>query len=268
MQLFKSALLAGVACAIAAPGFAADLSRPVPYTKAPIAEPVSAYNWSGFYLGGNLGGKWGSYDSTITTGTGQVLGFSGHGDASFVGGGQAGFMWQTGQFVFGVEGDIDATRLHKDFVAVTGVPAPFVAGDSLALRNDWQASARGRLGWAFDRTLLYVTGGGSWANIKATATFVPVPGIAGATVSGDRTVFGWTLGGGFDYGIAPGWSLGVEYRFTRYENDNNGNSFGLLTTTTAGLTTPLTVSRSLDTNELTARVNYHFNWAGPVAARY
>ena len=113
-----------------------------------------------------------------------------------------------------------------------------------------------------------MTGGGSWANIKATATFVPVPGIAGATVSGDRTVFGWTLGGGFDYGIAPGWSLGVEYRFTRYENDNNGNSFGLLTTTTAGLTTPLTVSRSLDTNELTARVNYHFNWAGPVAARY
>ena len=88
MQLFKSALLAGVACAIAAPGFAADLSRPVPYTKAPIAAPVAAYNWSGFYLGGNPGGKWASYDSTITTGTGQVLGFSGHGDASFVGGGQ------------------------------------------------------------------------------------------------------------------------------------------------------------------------------------
>jgi outer membrane immunogenic protein len=166
-----------------------------------------------------------------------------------------------------VEGDIDATRLSKSFTAVNGV-GPFVPGDTLALRNDWQASVRGRLGYAWDRTLLYVTGGGSWANLKAAANFVPVGAIPGTIIAANRTPFGWTIGGGLDYGIAPGWSLGVEYRFTRYQNDNNGNSFGLLTTTIGGATTPLSISRSLDTNEVTARVNYHFNWSGPVAGQY
>jgi outer membrane immunogenic protein len=266
MRHLKSVLLAGVACAIALPAFAADLSRPV--YKAPAPAPVAAYDWTGFYLGGNLGGKWGNFDTTITSGTGAVLGFSGSGDASFVGGGQLGFMWQTGQFVFGIEGDIDATRLGKDFTSVLGV-GPFVVGDSLALRNDWQASARGRLGYAWDRTLIYVTGGGSWANLKATATFVPVGAIPGTILSGDRTAFGWTIGGGVDYGIAPGWSLGVEYRFTRYDSDNNGTALGSLITSAAGASTPLTFNRTLDTNEVTARVNYHFNWSGPaVAARY
>ena len=266
MRLFKSALLASVCAAIAVPALAADLSRPV-YTKAPAPAPVEVYSWTGFYFGGNLGGKWSRYHSEITSGNGSVLGFSGEGDASFVGGGQLGYMWQSGQFVFGVEGDIDATRLSKSFTAVNTV-GPFVPGDNLTLRNDWQASARGRIGYAWDRALLYFTGGGSWANIKATGTFVPVGAIPGTIVSGDRTPFGWTIGGGLDYGIAPGWSLGVEYRFTRYQHDNN-NSFGLLTTSAGGLTTPLSISRSLDTSEVTARVNYHFNTSGPaVAARY
>ena len=265
MRLFKSALLASVCAGIALPALAADLPQPV-YTKAPPPPPVMAYNWSGFYLGGNLGGKWSQYESSITSGSGAVLGFSGSGDASFVGGGQIGYMWQTGQWVFGIEGDIDATRLSKSFTAVTGV-GPFVPGDTLALRNDWQASARGRIGYAWDRTLIYFTGGGSWANIKAAANFVPVGAIPGTVVSGDRTPFGWTIGGGLDYGIAPGWSLGVEYRFTRYQNDNS-NSFGLLTTTAGGTTTPLSISRSLDTSEVTARVNYHFNYSGPAAAQY
>src|SRR4051794_6447795 len=201
MQLLKSALLASVACAIAAPGFAADLSRPVPYTKAPIAEQYSAYNWTGFYLGANAGAKWANFDETFRSGTLAPLGFSGDSDVSWLGGGQLGFMWQTGQFVFGIEGDIDATHLHNSFSATTTV-GPFVAGDTFAAKNDWQASARGRVGYAFDRTLLYVTGGGAWANVKTTATFVPVAGVNALTVlSNNRTMFGWTFGGGIDYGI-------------------------------------------------------------------
>jgi outer membrane immunogenic protein len=263
MQLLKSALLAGVACAIAAPGFAADLSRPVPYTKAPIAEPISAYNWSGFYLGANAGAKWANFDEDFRSGTLAPLAFTGDSKVSWLAGGQLGFMWQTGQFVFGVEGDIDGTNLHNSFTSV-GVVGPFVAGDTFAVKNDWQASARGRLGWAFDRTLLYVTGGGAWGNLKTTATFVPVAGVNALTVlSNNRTAFGWTVGGGIDYGIAPGWSIGAEYRFTRFENgNNNGTTLG-----TVGIL-PIVFDTHLDTNEVTARVNYHFNWAGPVAARY
>jgi outer membrane immunogenic protein len=160
-------------------------------------------------------------------------------------------MWQTGQFVFGVEGDIDATHLHNTFTAPLGVPAPFGTGDTLSVKNDWQASARGRLGYAWDRTLIYVTGGGAWANLKAVGT-----ATNGTSVSDDRTVFGWTVGGGIDYGIAPGWSIGAEYRFTRFDNNDN-NGFGTL----RGV--PVTLTSKLDTNEVTGRVNYHFNWAGP-----
>src|SRR4051794_13088964 len=263
MQLLKSALLAGVACAIAAPGFAADLSRPVPYTKAPIAEPVSAYSWSGFYLGANAGAKWANFREDFSSGAFTPLGFRGDSDVSWLAGGQLGFMWQTGQFVFGIEGDIDATHLHNSFTAagIVGV-SPFANGDTFAAKNDWQASARGRLGWAFDRTLLYVTGGGAWANLKTTATFVGNPVTV---LTNERTLFGWSLGGGIDYGIAPGWSIGAEYRYTRFENNhNNGTTLG----TVVGVAQPFVYNARLDTNEVTARVNYHFNWAGPVAARY
>jgi outer membrane immunogenic protein len=225
----------------------------LPVKAPPPPAPVMAYNWTGFYIGGNAGGKWSQYHSTISDPFGRALDFKGSGDASFVGGGQIGYMWQTGQWVFGVEGDIDATRLSKTFTAVNFV-GPFVPGDTLALRNDWQASARGRVGYAWDRNLIYFTGGGSWANIKAAANFIPVGALPGAVIAGDRTPFGWTIGGGLDYGVAPGWSLGVEYRFTSYQNDN-ARSFGLLTTGVGGVTTPLTISRSLDTSEVTARVN-------------
>jgi outer membrane immunogenic protein len=261
MRHLHSTLLAGLACVVAIPAVAADLSRPAPITKAPIAPIAAIYDWTGFYVGGNVGGKWGRFDEVVNAPV-SALAFTGDSDASFVGGGQLGFMWQSGQFVFGVEGDIDATRLRNTFTAVAPVPAPFLAGDTLALRNDWQASARGRLGWAWDRVLVYATGGGAWANLKATGTAVG-GGLGVGAVAVDRTVFGWTVGGGLDYGIAPGWSLGAEYRFTRFDDtDNNGTAFGTL----AG--TPLFLSSRLDTHEVTARLNYHFNMGGPVVARY
>jgi outer membrane immunogenic protein len=252
--------MASVCTVIALPALAADLSRPVPYTKAPVAAPVSAYSWSGFYLGGNAGAKWANFDETFRSGTLTPLGFTGDSDVTWLAGGQLGYMWQTGQFVFGIEGDMDATHLHNSFTSA-GVVGPFVAGDTFAVKNDWQASARGRLGWAVDRTLFYITGGGAWANVKTTATFVPVAGVNALTVlSNNRTMFGWTFGGGIDYGIAPGWSIGAEYRFTRFENNhNNGTTLG-----TVGIL-PIAFDTHLDTSEVTARVNYHFNWAGPVA---
>src|SRR3954464_4798521 len=265
MRLMKVALLASAAWTLAVPAGAADLSRPVPYTKAPVPEPIAAYSWSGLYLGANAGAKWANFREDFRSGTLTPLDFRGDSDVSWLAGGQLGFMWQTGQFVFGIEGDMDATHLHNSFTS-PGVVGPFVAGDTFAVKNDWQASARGRLGYAWDRTLLYVTGGGAWANIKTTGTFVPFAGVNTTTVlTNNRTLFGWTLGGGIDYGIAPGWSIGAEYRYTRFENNhNNGTTLG----TVVGVAQPFVYNARLDTNEVTARVNYHFNWAGPVAARY
>src|SRR3954452_2003473 len=98
------------------PASAADLgARPI--TKAPVAAPIAAYNWSGCYIGANAGGKWGRYSGDVTAGVfpgATILGFPAAAtDDSFsssgMGGGQIGCQWQSGAFVWGLEGDIDAT---------------------------------------------------------------------------------------------------------------------------------------------------------------
>jgi len=223
------------------------------------------FSWTGFYLGVNLGGKSGRFSDTLSAAAFPVgtLGFASSSNTSVVGGGQLGYLWQVSQWVFGVEGDFDGTGLRRTATAVAPVPAPFIPGDSISIRNNWQASARGRLGWTWDRAMIYATGGGAWANLKSTGTFAPVGAIPGLTTSTDRTLFGWTLGGGFDYAVAAGWSLGAEYRFTRFEN-NKSVSLGALPITTV-TATPLTLTSSLNTNEVTARLSYHFNAGAPVA---
>ena len=264
MRLIKLALFATVGCALAAPAMAADLSaRPV-YTPPPAPVAATVFSWTGFYIGGNLGGKWGGFDQTLSGPANSITFSRGDSNAEFVGGGQIGYLWQTGQVVFGIEADIDATRL-RDSVTVGSAFGPFVPGDTLEVRNDWQSSVRGRIGWAFDRTMVYVTGGGAWANLKATGTFVPFGPTPGLTVSRDKTVFGWTIGGGLDYMLAGGWSLGAEYRFTSFEKENGGTLGTLLTVPTP---TPITATTNLDTHELTARISYHFGSGYALGGRY
>jgi outer membrane immunogenic protein len=235
---------------------AADLgARPI--GKAPVVAPPVPFSWTGCYIGGNIGGKKGSLDAeaTVLAPVPVTLIFTGEdSETGFIGGGQVGCQWQSGAFVFGFEGDFDATNLERTFVVPAGlVVPPFVAGDAFTLSNDWQASIRGRLGWAFDRVLVYATGGVAWANFEATAALVGLP-----VVSADKTLTGWTVGGGFEWGFTPNWSLGVEYRFSQFDGDN----FGLGTVTVAGATFPFTVNSELETHEITARVNYRFNLFG------
>jgi outer membrane immunogenic protein len=252
MRLLKSVLVASVACAVAAPAMAADLSaRPIYKAPAPVGAAV--FSWTGFYIGGNIGAKWGRFDETLSSPNTSVAFSRGDSNTEFVGGGQIGYLWQTGQFVFGIEGDIDATRL-RDSVAVGTGAFPFVAGDSLSVRNDWQSSVRGRIGWAFDRVLVYATGGGAWGNLKTTGTFPP-----SLPVSTDKTVFGWSVGGGVDYMLMANWSLGAEYRFTRFDRDN---TVALGALPVVGGTTPINATTNLDTHEVTARLSYHFGGSG------
>ena len=250
--MMRSLLLATASVFVLGSGLAYAADLPV---KAPPMVAPPPFSWTGFYMGVNLGGKNSKFNETLSTPTAS-LSFTSSGTSGIVGGGQFGYMWQSSQWVFGVEGDFDGTSLGRSVTAVTTV-GPFIPGDTLSVRNNWEASARGRLGWAADRTLFYVTGGGSWANLNAS--FFPV-GLIGT--SADRTLFGWTVGGGIDYAFASGWSLGGEYRFTRYENNRN-SGLGTL------VGTPVTLSSTLDTNEITARLNYHFNAGGSgLAAHY
>jgi outer membrane immunogenic protein len=176
---------------------AADLNYRAPYT---VNQPLNAYSWAGPYLGGNLGYSWGSVDNNPTKPSG------------FAGGLQAGYNWQNGPWVFGLEGDIQASAAEETF-------APW------KFSNPWFGTVRGRGGYAFNNILFYVTGGLAFGELRAE-TF---------GLSQSQTNAGWTLGAGAEMGFAPNWSAKIEYLYVDLANSNfiitgasNGFQFGLV----------------------------------------
>jgi outer membrane immunogenic protein len=179
------------------------------HVKAPPPAPLPPpFSWTGFYVGGNLGGAWAN-----TTVTDNVFGlnFSNGNNAVFVAGGQAGFNYQFGNnFVAGVEGDFDwAANNHN---TVTGVVGPL--GDTFtANANDrWMATVAGRLGYAFDRWMIYAKGGGGWVGANSF-TVTDVTTGASVTAGNSNTLSGWLVGGGFEWAFANNWTLRAEYDY-------------------------------------------------------
>ena len=142
---------------------AADLAAR-PYTKAPVAV-AAVYNWTGFYIGGQVGYAWGDNHTTeFVTATGLPSGFNqNYNTNGVVGGVHAGYNWQFGQFVFGLEGDVEGADIKGGYRLVN------TNGTDYRLRD--QASIRGRAGVAFNNSLLYVTGGAAFADIEHTYVF-------------------------------------------------------------------------------------------------
>src|SRR5689334_22653977 len=132
---------------------AADIARrqAMP-TKAPAY--FAPYNWSGFYVGINGGGGWGRSDWSNAFGSTGSFDISG-----WLAGGTIGYNWQTGPVVFGLEGDIDYAHITGSAICGGGVTI-------CEIRNNWLGTARGRLGYAFDRVMPYVTGGAAFGGIK------------------------------------------------------------------------------------------------------
>jgi outer membrane immunogenic protein len=187
----KRVLLACVGIvALSGAAAAADLPvAPAPYYKAPVYAP--AYNWSGFYLGINGGGGWGR--STWTT-TGPFDTSGG------LVGGTIGYNYQMNQVVLGVEGDIDWANINGS----TNTGCPAVGGTGCTTGDNWLSTVRGRLGYAADRFMPYITGGAAFGDIKASG-----PGLTGT----DTTNAGWTLGGGIEFAIAGHWTAKAEYLY-------------------------------------------------------
>lgn len=192
-----AALLTGTAGAQAA-----DLSAPIPM-KAPVAAP--AFSWTGFYLGAHLGYGWGRTTYTDATLPGWQLINKPDG---ILGGGQVGYNHQFGALVVGIEGDISATGIDGTRYDV----APF-AGDRYTDRLKWTATVVGRLGYAFDRTLLYVKGGAAFAHADHEYLWTGTTAIA----TGDRNPSGWTIGGGIEYALAPNWSVRADYSYMDFD---------------------------------------------------
>ena len=220
-----------LAFAAVAPARAADLSV-APIYKAPPAVPVPAYNWSGFYLGVNGGGAWGTSNWSAVSNSFNLSG----GQV----GGTAGMNWQTGHAVFGLEGDVD-------WSGVRGTAAPALC-PGCTTNNDWLATVRGRAGYAFDRLLVYGTGGAAFGNVQANFSNDPVT---------SATKAGSTIGAGVEVALAPNWSAKAEYLFVDLGN-------GSCTTNCAiadASGTPIIPNVAVKFNESIVRggINYRFS---------
>ncbi len=157
----RRVLLISVALAMMGPASAADML----VKKAPSRPPVPVWSWTGFYIGGNVGGGWAKSDwledAALSGAGGTNPGFldASINPASFLAGGQVGFDYQTGWAVFGVQADIDLTDDMKSTVNCF----PQLAGAFTCMTNiKSMSTVTGRVGAAFDRTLLYVLGGFAW----------------------------------------------------------------------------------------------------------
>jgi outer membrane immunogenic protein len=265
---------------------AADL--PVaPAYKAPVMAPVAYYNWSGCYIGGNLGGKWVAHrDGSVTipgvgglaTSTFVFDDGASNNNGAFIGGGQVGCNYQSGHFVFGIEGDFDWHRWSDGVTVGTVFPFNFVPGDSFSWTSRWQASLRGRVGYAWDRTLLYVTGGVAWTKVDFTANWLAATCVSGQVVAvcpglvatDSQTLTGATVGAGFEYAITQNLTAGIEGRYTWYGSQTfNTGALAVLPVLRDGFTTSATsASLKLNTAEVMAKLNWKFDWGGPVVARY
>jgi outer membrane immunogenic protein len=239
------AILAGVATG--GPAIAADLPM-----KAPPPPPAVVYDWSGFYVGAQFGGKWNNdgWTTTCINAGGPPLGtcgsplslivFPGAPDAtagqSFT---NSGFRWGfyggynyqvTQSWLVGVEGDIGFYNRSTTVGFIPGCataacgafPPPFF-GDSTTVRNNGDASLRGRLGFiATPDTLIYGTGGVAWQRVGET---VICNGTTGAicnftppTEVQQKTLLGWTLGGGLEWKVWQNWILRGEYRYSEFQS--------------------------------------------------
>jgi outer membrane immunogenic protein len=204
----KRLLIASTALvAFSAGALAADL--PVRSEPAPFVPMAPAFTWTGFYAGVNAGFAWGDF-----TGTGGRLFDDADG---FVGGGQLGYNVQFGQFVVGLESDLQWTNFEADRLATTALP---VGSDA---QLDWFGTTRARAGVAFDRTLVFGTGGLAYGGAE-----VALPGIA----SDDNTHVGWSLGAGVEHAFTNNLTAKVEYLYT--DLDDESYNLGAQGTPSAG----------------------------------
>jgi outer membrane immunogenic protein len=204
----KKMLLVGTALLTLASGsaMAADLSRPAPEPvyKAPMIMPV--FTWTGFYVGGNLGGAW-----AHTTVTDSIFGLNfsgGNNSGVFVAGGQVGGNYQINNFVVGVEGTFDWASNNNS--AATGIVVPVLGTVAVTSNNTWLSTLAGRFGVAYDRVLFYGKGGGAWVG---NSGFTVTSGLGSITGSSSSNTSGWMAGAGLEWAFANNWTVKFEYDY-------------------------------------------------------
>jgi len=278
-------LIAVMIATMAASGsaLAADMA-----VKAPVKALPPPCVWCGWYIGGNAG--WvGSASNTVTNfGTDQSIGGLGNAvnvigsipqafrlrDNGFIGGGQVGYNWQTANWVFGLEADIDGASAKSSATFVfpgSALSVPLATNYSREL--DWLATFRGRVGVAVAPTfLLYATGGLAVGETKLSNQFVcptcapPSNTQAGTAATSDQTRAGWTVGAGGEWMFAPNWSAKVEYLYV--DLGRQSSTINYVYGPGGALVFNSTLTSSVRNTENIARVGVNYHFGGPIVARY
>jgi len=243
---------------------AADL--PAAYSKAP---PVArAYNWSGCYIGAEAGGAWSRSGIEAVTVIGNAPpaapGLPFTNDFSLSGalvGGTTGCNYQTGNWVFGTEGDVSWT----DKSGAANNIAPFNQADSNLLREHWFDTVRGRIGYARDRLLIYGTAGAAFASTNLQFFDNRIPG---GSVSDSRTRSGWVVGGGVEYALPGTFLDNLSVKAEYLHADFGSRNYFDPPLAVAAITVVNTRKTTLTDDIVRVGLNYRFGWGGPVMAKY
>ncbi|HEY7998319.1 MAG TPA: outer membrane protein [Pseudolabrys sp.] len=217
--------------AIAAFGFVSSASAADMPTKTPMVAPIQVWNWTGFYIGINGGGGWARSTQTDTAGATS----GSYNQSGGLVGGTVGYNWQMTNWVLGLEADWDWAHINGS-TSVVGCAAP---GCFTNLRSI--GTVRPRLGYAWDRWMIYATGGFAWGDIKTGQDSCP----ATPTLCGNHTEAGWTVGGGVEAFVIPKWTVKVEYLYADFGNH-------------VYYTPAIPVSATEKVNIVRAGLNYHF----------
>jgi outer membrane immunogenic protein len=238
-----------IALALGGSAVAADLpSREAPPVYVP---PPPIFTWTGLYLGGEVGYQWGDVTKSSFNSAGAFAANEPTGlPTGVVGGAHIGYNWQMSQIVIGLEGDVEGSSLHSSSVDTTGVV-------STSAREPFEASIRGRVGFAWDRALIYGTGGAAFGSLHNTATNLTTGGVD----TFDTSRVGWTVGGGVEYAVSNNWSIRAEYRYT-----DLGNFTDTLTNSTGAMAGgPFAIHIHNIDNAVRAGFSYKFDPPPPVA---
>jgi outer membrane immunogenic protein len=239
----------------AGPAMAADLPAQA-YTKAPAAAQVMTPNWTGCYIGANVGGGWAHTRQEFAPAPFTGLLFSDSQGGDVIGGGQVGCDYQFDRFVIGAQGQFDFGRINSSAIE------PLFPTFTSAAQTKQIFTATARVGdLVTPSVLVYVKGGAAWAQTYLAVTgSVPTPFLSeSATLNRS----GWTIGGGAEWMLSPGWSVFAEYNHMDLGNGIAGYVAGPHT-----VGAPNVLNARLTAETALVGVNYKFGWGRPVVAKY
>ena len=273
MNKLLTASVALLALGLSAPAKAADM--PVKY----VAPTV--FTWTGCYVGATIGYKWGRSKHTSTGSQNGVPNATGGYDISpqfnldgVIGGGEAGCNWQSGSWVYGIEVDGSWSAADGQSTHISYAPLPFFSPNYVDKTSErWLMTARGRIGYASDKWLWYVTAGAAWTGVDVNVSNVVIPAVPSQFAIERHNKTGWVVGFGTEYALIGGWSVKSEWLYANFGSIHAFDYAGIPSCNPATFDCS---ARDVKLYEFVWRVgmNYRFDWASwgkgkaPVVAKY